>query len=131
MRLIRYFFVGGTAAVIDIGLYALLVHGVGLNYLVGGVITFMVATSVNYALSVRIVFRSGARFERPQEIVLVSVVSAIGLILNQLVLFVGVAELSLQPVLAKVVATGMVFFWNYWARAHFVFKARFAGTTEE
>jgi len=122
MRVVRYFFVGAVAATVDIGLFALLVHGFGLNYLAVGAVTFILATSVNYALSIRVVFRSGARFTRRQEIVLVFAVSALGLVLNQLVLYAGVAQFSAPPVLAKVMATGAVFFWNYGARAHFVFK---------
>jgi putative flippase GtrA len=122
MKVVRYFFVGAVAAAVDIGLFALFVHGFGLDYLAVGAVTFVLATSVNYALSVRVVFRSGVRFSRRQEIALVFAVSALGLALNQLVLFVGVTRFALPPVLAKVMATAAVFFWNYGARAHFVFK---------
>jgi putative flippase GtrA len=124
VRIVRYFFVGAVAAAVDIGLFALLVHGFGFHYLVVGAVTFILATSVNYALSVRMVFSSGVRFSRPKEVALVFAVSAVGLALNQVILFGGVAGLSLPPVLAKVMATGAVFFWNYGARAHFVFKGR-------
>jgi putative flippase GtrA len=122
VRIVRYFLVGGVAAAVDIGLFALLVQGFGLPYLPVGAVTFIAATSVNYALSIRHVFRSGARFRRSHEIALVFLVSAIGLGVNQLILWAGVAGLGLQPVIAKVMATGGVFFWNYAARAHFVFK---------
>lgn len=122
MRIVRYFFVGAVAAAVDIGLFAVLVHGFGFDYLAVGAVTFILATSVNYALSVRVVFRSGVRFSRRQEIALVFAVSALGLALNQLVLYVGVTRFALPPVLAKVMATAAVFFWNYGARAHFVFK---------
>ncbi len=122
MRIVRYFFVGAVAATVDIGLFALLVHGFGLDYLAVGAVTFVLATSVNYALSVRVVFRSGVRFSRWQEIALVFAVSILGLALNQLVLYAGVTRFALLPVLAKVMATAAVFFWNYAARAHFVFK---------
>lgn len=122
MRIVRYFFVGAVAAAVDIGLFAVLVHGFGLDYLAVGAVTFVLATSVNYALSVRVVFRSGVRFSRRQEIALVFAVSALGLALNQLVLYVGVTRFALPPVVAKVMATAAVFFWNYLARAHFVFK---------
>jgi putative flippase GtrA len=124
MRIVRYFFVGAVAATVDIGLFALLVHGFSVHYLVAGALTFVLATGVNYVLSVRHVFESGARFRRRHEVALVFVVSAVGLAVNQLVLYLGVSSFGLPPVVAKVLATGMVFFWNYGARAHFVFKAR-------
>ena len=122
MRIVRYFFVGAAAATVDIGLFALLVHGFGFPYLAVGAFTFLVATTVNYALSIRVVFRSGARVAQRHEVLLVFAVCAIGLALNQAVLYAGVEGFGLPPLAAKVMATGMVFFWNYGARAHFVFK---------
>ena len=67
-------------------------------------------------------FEGGVRFVRRHEIVLVFAVSAIGLVLNQLVLYVGVEFAHLNVIVAKVVATVMVFGWNYLARANFVFR---------
>ena len=122
MRIVRYFFVGAAAAAVDIGLFTLFVHGLGFNYLVVGAVTFVIATAVNYALSIKVVFRSGARFRQRDEIALVFGVSTIGLAVNQSVLYAGVALMGLPPIVAKVGATGVVFVWNYWARAHFVFK---------
>lgn len=127
MKIVRYFFVGAIAAMVDIGLFVLLVHGLGFNYLLVGAATFVLATTVNYLLSIRLVFESGARFAQRHEIALVFGVSAVGLALNQLVLYAGVEGLGYPPVVAKVLATGMVFFWNYWARAHFVFKSATGG----
>lgn len=122
MRIVRYFFVGGVAAAVDIGLFSLLVLAFGWNYLLAGLLTFLLATLVNYVLSIRHVFESGARFRRKHEIALVLGVSSIGLAVNQAALLAGVEMLGLPPVAAKVAATGVGFFWNYWARAQFVFK---------
>lgn len=127
MRIVRYFFVGAVAAAVDIGLFTLFVHVYGFDYLVVGACTFVAATAVNYALSIRVVFRSGARFRQRDEIALVFAISAVGLLVNQAVLYAGVAMLGLPPVVAKVAATGVVFLWNYWGRAHFVFKPAPAG----
>lgn len=122
MRIFKYFLVGGTAAVVDIGLFSLFAIYLGWNYLAVGAASFLVATYVNYELSIRHVFQSGARFARNTEILAVFVVSGIGLILNQLVLYMCVDWLEIHKFLAKLCATGSVFFWNYLARARFVFK---------
>lgn len=124
MRIVRYFFVGAAAAAVDIGLFTFFVHVLGFDYFTVGACTFVAATAVNYALSIRHVFRSGARFRQRDEIALVFAVSAVGLAVNQACLYVGVTMLRVPPVVAKVGATGAVFLWNYWARAHFVFKER-------
>src|SRR6266849_2583128 len=115
-RIARYFLVGGTAACVDIGLFMLFAGFFGLPYLRVAAGTFVVATSVNYLLSVRIVFVRGLRFTRGWEVALVFAVSAIGLALNQLILSLGVEQARLALLPAKLVATGVVFFWNYLAR---------------
>jgi putative flippase GtrA len=121
VRIVRYFAVGATAAAVDLSLFALFAAHLGFNYLVVGCVTFLLATAVNYLLSVRFVFRSGVRFARRHEVLLVFAVSAVGLALHQLVLYAGVGLLHVHLLLAKVVATGTVFLWNYGARSRFVF----------
>jgi len=122
MRIVRYFFVGGIAASIDIGLFFVFAKLVGWNYLLVGAGSFILATLANYVLSVRHVFQSGARFARHHELALVYLVSLIGLALNQTVLYWGAEILLLELMLAKLLATAAVFFWNYGARAHFIFR---------
>ena len=124
MRIVRYFFVGAVAAAVDIGLFTVFARLLGYNYFVVAGCTFVVATLVNYLLSVRHVFESGARFGRTGEVALVFAVSAIGLAINQGVLFVAVDKLGLDLVLSKILATGIVFLWNYQSRANLVFKAK-------
>lgn len=123
-KIARYFGVGAVAAAVDISLFALFARYLGYNYLVVGFFTFILATAVNYALSIRYVFESGIRFARHHEVMLVFGVSAFGLAVNQLVLYLGVAVVRLDVVLSKIVATGAVFIWNYTARSRFVFKSR-------
>jgi putative flippase GtrA len=124
MRIVRYLFVGGAAAFVDIGLFTVFARLLGYDYLIVAACTFIVATGVNYGLSVRHVFESRVRFSRPYEVALVFAVSAIGLGINQGVLFVAVNKLGNELVISKAVATGVVFFWNYLIRANFVFKAQ-------
>lgn len=122
MRIVRYFFVGGVAAAIDIGLFFIFAKQVGWNYLLVGAGSFVVATLANYLLSVRLVFQSGARFARHHELLLVYLVSFVGLAVNQTALYVGVEMLLIDMMFAKLFATAMVFFWNYGVRAHFIFR---------
>ena len=106
-RIARYFVVGGIAACVDIGLFMLFAKGLGLPYLRVSAATFVVATLVNYWLSIRMLFVSGARFRRRWEIALVFAVSAIGLVLNQLILAYHVrahGEIELGEELAGVKA---------------------------
>ena len=124
MKVVRYFCVGASAAAVDILLFAFFAGHLGYPYLLVGFVTFVLATAVNYVLSVRFVFESGVRFERHHEVMLVFGVSAVGLAINQAILYLGIGVLGLNLVLAKVIATGVVFGWNYAVRSGFVFKAR-------
>jgi putative flippase GtrA len=122
-RLIRYFGVGGAAAVVDIGLFTLFAVALGLPYLRVSAASFIIATLVNYFLSVRFVFVSGRRYSPRWEIVLVYVVSAIGLLINQAVLAAAVEVVQSSMIVGKVAATSTVFFWNYLARRLVIFGA--------
>ena len=119
----RYFVVGGVAACVDVGLFMLFARFLGLPYQPVAAATFVLATLVNYLLSVRFVFVSGVRFGRKSEIVLVYAVSAVGLGLNALMLWAGVEAAHASLLASKLAATATVFFWNYFARRHFVFGA--------
>jgi putative flippase GtrA len=117
----RYFVVGGICACVDIGLFMLFAKGLGLPYLRVGAGTFIIATLLNYFLSVRFVFVSGHRFTRRWEVALVFLVSAMGLAVNSGVLWFGVEVMRFGLLLSKLAATGVVFFWNYFARRVLIF----------
>jgi len=123
MKFIRYFFVGGAAACLDFLIFALLTKVFHVQWFWSALISFTAATLLNYILSIRFVFQSGARFSRKHhEVLLVFLISLIGLGINQLVLWLCIEGMLLEPLIAKVIGTGVVFFWNYGARRHFVFK---------
>lgn len=122
MRIVRYALVGGTAAVVDFIIFAAFAKWLGFNYLWVGFYGFVLATAVNYVLSIRHVFASGVRFGRKMEIFLVFAISAVGLSLNQLILYLCIGRLGTEMLLTKLFATGVVFLWNYSARNHFIFR---------
>lgn len=121
MKIIKYAFVGGCAAVVDVGLFILFAKFLGFNYLLVGFCTFLLGTLVNYVLSIRFVFVSGAQHKKRKEIFLVYLVSSFGLALNLFILYVCHDLLSFDVAVAKIIATGLVFFWNYLSRKRFIF----------
>ena len=120
-KLIRYFFVGGAAASVDLVFFIVFHNGLGFHYLVVGVVGFVLATLVNYVLSVRWVFQSGARFERNAEVFMVYVVSTIGLVIHASVLAALVELAGFVPLAGKLGALAAAFFWNFGARNYYVF----------
>jgi putative flippase GtrA len=123
-RAAKYFVVGGISACVDIGFFFVFAKLLGFNYLAVATIGFLIAVPVNYLLSVRFVFRSGARFRPLHELALVYLVSSVGLGLHLMVLYAAIDVLGLELMLSKFIATGSVFLWNFLARNYFVFRPR-------
>jgi putative flippase GtrA len=121
-QLIRYLFTGGTAALVDWFFYWLLIYSFGFYYLVAAIISFTVATMVNYYLSANWVFRNSSKYSRTSEIILVFMVSLVGLLINQLCLFILVEVALFHLMWAKILSTGFVFFWNYYLRKRYIFS---------
>jgi putative flippase GtrA len=120
IQLIKYVGVGGVAALVEWTGFALLIGPAHFYYLVAVTISFIIATAVNYLLSARYVFVRG-RHPAHKELMLLYLVSAIGLIMNLLLmtLFVGHLSISIMP--AKIASTGIVFIWNFSSRKIWVF----------
>ncbi len=122
MKIMRYAAVGASAAAVDFVIFAVFAKFLGFNYLLVGAIGFIIATTINYFLSIRFVFESGVRFGFQKEITLVFLISFTALGVNQAVLYFGIGILEWEMLLTKICATGSVFFWNFGARSQFIFK---------
>lgn len=121
LQVVRYFIVGGICALIDLGVFVGLLAATQWHYLIASTIGFILATLVNYKLSIRFVFEQGARYGKHAEILAVYAVSAFSLLVHQGVLFGVVAGFGQHPIAGKCVAMGVAFFWNYLLRKYLVF----------
>ena len=121
MRLVKYFFVGAAAAAIDVSLFTLFAGYFQWTWWLVSIFTFALATFVNYYLSIRYVFESGARHPKRAEIMAVYLVSLFGLAVNQMVLYAAINWMQGSLLIAKIFATATVFLWNYLSRKHFIF----------
>lgn len=122
MKIARYFYVGGIAAAVDISIFFVFAKLLGFNYLTVGACGFVIATLVNYVLSIKYVFESGARFEKKHELMFVFIVSILGLLWHQAVLYLCVDMVKSELMLSKITATATVFFWNYLSRRYWIFQ---------
>ena len=122
MRLLKYFFVGTAAAAIDIGLFIIFASYLGWAWLPVSIVTFCLATLVNYFLSIKFVFESGSRHKKCIEIIGVFMVSGLALVMNQVVLYLLIELLGWHLIISKISATITVFFWNYLGRSRIIFK---------
>ena len=122
-QFISYFFVGLSAALVEWITFWLCNSRFGFNIYVATIIAFVCATVVNWSVARRTTFKESARFIKPtRDIMPVFVISGVGLILNLILMGLISDILGVYPLIAKIVATGIVFFWNFGARKILIYK---------
>lgn len=124
LPIVRYLFVGGMAALTDIVIFYVFADVLRYNYLTVTVCGFIIATLVNYLLSIVFVFDSGVRFNWNMEIFFVYVISLVGLSVHISVLYFLVEFFSLMLMVSKLIALGSAFLFNYSLRKYYVFKKK-------
>lgn len=110
-RLVRFLLVGGLATVL---MYVLLVIGteiLGIVPVISSALAYLLSALANYALNHRFTFRS----DQAHRVALLrfAIVSGSGLLLNALIMFVGTELYSWHYLIAQVLATICVLFWNF------------------
>lgn len=128
-QFISYFCVGGCAAIVEWLVFALLTNVVGIYYLMSTTLAFLFSTATNWGLGRIWTFRNSSTYKGKLLIegVLIYAVSGIGLVFNLGLMFFFVTLLRMnspiKKVIAKIIATGIVFFWNYFARKSFIYRS--------
>lgn len=124
IQFFRYLFVGGLATVVDWGLSYLLFRFVFHEHHAYAVIansaSFVAGLVVNYVISTFWIFKNSNVKSRLTEFLVFAAIGLVGLLMT-----IGITEFfewwlsdktSAFQILAKIVATGASFFWNFFAR---------------
>ncbi|MBI9012896.1 MAG: GtrA family protein [Clostridiales bacterium] len=121
-ELIRYVFAGGIAFVLDFLVLMVLYKVFDVYYLTATALGLIVGLFTTYLLSIKWVFNNRAVSNRTSELSLFLLIGSIGFLINEYVIWVSVEALFLSVPVSKVVATAIVFFWNFTARKVILFK---------
>ncbi|MCR5758502.1 MAG: GtrA family protein [Selenomonas sp.] len=129
-ELFRYAVVGAVSFLLDLGILMIFyrVWGVYIPYglYIATVLGFVGGLALNTCLSVRFVFRHTGRAWRFRlewcDYVFILLIGLSGLGITELGMFIGVEIANVYYLWVKVLVTGIVFLWNYWARKKFVFS---------
>lgn len=117
MQLFKFGIVGVVATLLDFLFLFLFTDVFGMHYLFSAAISFVLSTLFNYAASMRFVFSSKfSKDEKSKELVLFVILSVIGLLLNQFLMWFFVEKIALYYMAAKIVATFFVMAWNFISR---------------
>lgn len=119
MQFLRYFFVGGTAAVVDLLVFTVLVKNFNVHYILAAFVAYMVGLAWNHVLCVIWVFES--KHHRTKEILMVFGIAVGGLLLTWLILWLLIDLAGIDAVISKMVSQILVLFWNFTMRKFYVF----------
>lgn len=127
-QFISYFFVGGIAAIVEWVMFAFFANAIGVDYILATCLAFVFSTVTNWILGRNWTFKNNRSYDnkKAKEMLLVFAVSAIGLLFNMglMYTFVTIMELNtdILKTISKIVATGIVFFWNFFIRKFVIYK---------
>lgn len=115
IQFLRYIFVGGIAAVVNIGALYIFTDLFHLYYLLSNIFGFILGLITNYLLSKVLVFAKEQKFNKVIEFTIYAIIGVIGLGLDTLFLWLFTSW-GLYYLLSKIISTALVFIWNFGAR---------------
>jgi len=123
----RYILVGGSAFLIDFGLFHLFdTYIFAGKYLYLSVfIGYFVGLIYNFLLSCKYVFENGFDKIKDKEIksfIVFTIIGLIGLVLTELFMHLFVKICHFDSDISRIITSAIVLFWNYIARKVIIFK---------
>ena len=122
IQFVRYGLVSVIALAVDFGGMVLLVELLSIHYLVAATVSFISGLAVNYLLSRAWVFTERKYESRVKEFIIFTGIGIVGLLLNNSIMWLAVEKIGIYYIFSKIIATILVFFWNFGLRKMLVFK---------
>lgn len=129
-QFIKFTIVGGAATAIDWAAFfvvrealtSILPIKLQIIKQIAKAITFILSASFSFSFNRRWTFRSQGKISH--ESVKFLVVSLGGLAINSVIFFIVTSELKLYDIFGLIIATAIVFFWNFIMNKKWTFKVR-------
>ncbi|MCD7741294.1 MAG: GtrA family protein [Ruminococcus sp.] len=143
IQFFRYIFVGGGATVVQWGILVLLVELFGLNANLSNAIGFIGGLVTNYLISTYWVFDESKVKNKAAEFTAFALIGVVGLGINQGIIWIFDKPLAdakvfgnlLSPeryyLIGQVLATGVAFFWNFFARKILLYNKNTGETSKD
>ena len=120
IQIFKFAIVGGTAFVIDFVFLYIFREFCHFPVLISNTLSFCISVIYNYIASVKWVFDVNKEKDAKKQFVIFIVFSVIGLILNNVIMWITVDFLSIYYLLAKIIATIIVMIFNFVTRKIFL-----------
>ena len=122
IQIINFLIVGGIATLIDWLLYFILYNYVKLSPLLANIISYSISTLYSYIISVKFVFNVNKNNSKKKNFIIFVTLSIIGLLLSEGLIYLMVNVFDLHKMLAKVISTIIVMFFNFVSKKYFLEK---------
>lgn len=119
-QIMRFGVVGILAFIIDYTVLLVLTEVAGIHYLTSSATAFLVSVMFNYIMSVTFVFETDKNRSKGAEFTLFALMSAGGLGINQLMMWLLSDWMFIPYQLSKVLTTGVVMVYNFVTRKLFL-----------
>ena len=119
IQFFRYLFVGGIAAVVNIGMLYVFTDILSLYYLLSNVLSFTLGLIVNYLLSKKFVFQEEVSISKTKEFIIYAIIGVVGLGLDTFLIWIFTDIMKIYYMISKLLSTMIVFIWNFVARKLF------------
>ncbi len=120
-RFFKYSLIGGGTFAFDLLLLYIFTDLLGMNYVLAAGLGFLIAVSINYYVSRRLVFTGTERNLRTGYIYFL-LIAGTGLFFVMSAMFVLVDVLNFHYLFSRVCIAGVTGFWNYLTNLYFNFK---------
>ena len=129
MHFISYVLVGGIATVVEWVCYFCFDLILGFNTYAAVALSFIFSTYANWVAGRLFTFRDVKKQNIIKELVSIYGASIIGLLMNEGIMWISMNfifknQTDVEKMLAKIAATGIVFFWNYFIRTFFIYRQK-------
>jgi len=121
IQLIKFGLVGAVCAALDMLLFVILMEQLQMNYLMSNFISTCIAILANYYISKKWVFKTGKHSSKVELFYFIAF-SLVGLVINQLLIWLFVEIAVIDPKPAKLAAIILVAVFNFVTKKLFVFK---------
>ena len=116
-----YLVVGALATFVEWGTFYLFDVIFGIHYTFSTALAFIVSTFSNWGFGKLIIFRQKSQ-NVAGEIFKIYLISVLGLLMNIVIMFVAIEKIGISDMISKIIATCIVFVWNFLIRKLWIYK---------
>ena len=120
IQIFKFGIVGGIAFLIDYVVLFCCKEFIGLSVLLSAAIAFTVSVVYNYIASVKWVFDVNKENSAKKNFVIFIILSIIGLIITEIIMWIGSDIMKINYLIVKIIATAIVMVFNFITRKMFL-----------